>query len=75
MRTLLVCLACVVLVGCAKPVPPGMEKMGSTRGFVYNAGDKNTKEQMDNASVRNAAEVILDFAVGVAVDSSLPPLK
>ena len=48
MRTLLISLACVVLVGCAKPVPPGMENMGSTDEFKRDSGNSTQVQESYN---------------------------
>ena len=70
MRTLLVCLACVMLVGCAKPVPPGMEKMGSTDEFKRNSGNSTQVQESYNRRALDAEDA--DTAINVilgAVDT------
>lgn len=69
MKTLLLVLACALLIGCARPVPAGMENLGSVRDFTYAASNQT---HVSEAS-ENAALAVLDFAVGVAVSSQLPP--
>lgn len=68
MRTLLISLACIMLVGCAATTPKGMENMGSVDGYVYASGNQTQKAEIEKRNTEEitskAADIIVDVALG-----------
>lgn len=68
MRTLLMSLACVMLVGCAKPVPAGMEKMGSVESYVYNSGNQTQRADIEKKNTDEVVSTASDLVMGTILE-------
>lgn len=68
MRTLLISLACMMLVGCAATTPKGMENMGSVDGYVYNAGNETQRRAADKATRDETVSTVSEAVVEATID-------
>lgn len=65
MRTLLISLACMMLVGCAATTPRGMENIGSVDGYVYASGNQTQKAEIEKRNTEEVASAAGEAAYGV----------